>query len=192
MGIISDYTIVVGKDRKVDFVVDSGDAFKSYGVSLFAISIARLYGYQNNFLTKNSDYINYISKLGSKENTAQSPKVIYDFCWQHEVYVDCLDEVVQVEKWGLCTRISKDEFLEIFKDIHLFLNRWIDKKVLIEAIKKAFLFQKSEAAKKLFFIKQPTKIETDQIMIALRESDFDIEVEALIKDLEFPIHMKEE
>ncbi len=128
MGIISDYTVVVGRDRKVDFVVDSGDEFKSYGVSLFAISVARLYGYKNNFLIKNSDYINYISKLGSKEDADQTPKDTYDFCWQHEVYVDCLDEVVQVEKWGLCTQISNEEFLNIFKDIHLFLNRWVDKK----------------------------------------------------------------
>ena len=192
MEIISAYKIGIDRNRNIDFVLDSSAAFKSLYVSLFHFSTARMYG-QRDFLKANEEYINYLTKLTAdknyKEFSDEGIPVSYDFCWQHDVFVELLHDSVYIEKWGLCTKIKIDELLAVFNSLHLFLKRWTRKEVLIEQIKKVFFLKESERAKELYFVNNASTINNDEIRIMLKKEDFEMEVDEFIESLEFPIHI---
>ncbi len=190
--IISEYKILIDRDRNIDFIVDSNDDFKSYGVALFMISISRMYG-KNNFLIANKDYIDYLTNLVLNQDykiiNDDGINVSYDFCWQYEIFVDFLLDSVYIEKWGLCAKIKIKDLLEVFNEIQFFLSRWNSKEVLTNQIRSAFRLKDSEEARRLFYIKTKSKINSDQIQIALSENDFEMNVNEYIKSLNFPVHM---
>ena len=192
MNIISEYKIRIDRERNIGFVVDSTSDFKCHGVSLFNMSIFRMYG-NTNFLISNNDYINYLSNLMSNRDyqifNDDGIPISYDFCWQHEIYVEILSDCVYIEKWGLCTKIKLEEFIEVFNDIQHFLKRWKSKGVLISQIKDAFTLKDSKEARELFFIKTESEINNDQIQLMLNESDFEMDINEYIKTLNFPVHM---
>ena len=173
--------------------IEGDKSFYESGGSLFDFSIDRLLG-KSNYIETSFQMIILLNNIVADKNfnirEFGTDKMDFSgMSYELNIYTD--SKYTYLERWGVCARITTLEFLSIFIEIHAFLLRWNNRKLIIDLIYDIFInIKKSNLEYKENLIVKKLN-EKDYLRFGITEEKLNLNFDEYIASLEFPSHLAE-
>ncbi len=189
MNVITDFNVIIDSNGMIDFYLGSDNQHKSENVSLLSISLLHMYG-RTNFIKSNNKHIHLTKNLleGNVVKNKSGIPVEYDYSWQYELQVEIMKGEVYIEKWGISTKLSGQEYLKILSSINDFLNRWQTKEKLIAEVEPIFDLYLNNKSDEINFESRTTR-DGDKLLLFHKKENNTFAFDDFINRIEWPIHM---
>lgn len=173
--------------------IEGDKGFSGYGITLLSFPLDRVFG-KFNYITESFQMITLLNNILADKNYCKREYGTDEMDFSglsHELTVYSYSTYSYLEKWGLCARITTVEFLSIFIEIHAFLLRWNNRKLIIDLIYDIFINIKKGNLeyKENLIIKNLN--EKDYLRFGITEEELNLNFDEYIASLEFPSHLAE-
>ncbi len=192
---LNKYVIHVMLNEKNDVNIhfaakDTSDKFERANLELIGFAIDR-FPIMGELVTGEQNLIVLILKLKEKITNIINESSLneYEFSdYNYEKYIIINSFYTYIEHWGLCTRITTNDFLGILVDIEAFLNRWSNRKKILNEIKIAFskFIVKRAAADYTY---EHLSQEGDIFMLVVDNDQLKMDPNEYVNSLKLPEHM---